>query len=194
MIIQSVNMRRYNMIFLSAWPGLAHELSKSRAWVFSKWDFCNLGFLAWGVRNLKCRAWLGLLRKELRILWEHTQILRCYILDKCPVTVDDIKSTWEILTGQRISQKLSSDSDSSKTTSSKFEFDGFDLVQVLQLMSGLEDQLGVLALKVNEFHRKVSAGHPQRKQHLLTLSRPSQAEALELTKRRQSYRDRKSVV
>lgn len=90
------------------------------------------------------------------------------------VTVEDIKNKWATLTGQSCvsnvesrpstsnaqpAQQKTADISCDKSdigSSIASDFDGFDLVQVLQLVAKMEDQLSFLADKVKEYFKLVS--------------------------------------
>jgi hypothetical protein len=75
---------------------------------------------------------------------------------KPTVTVETFLNKWETMTGQKISgSKSDVASAHSSVPSADLEFDGFDLVQVLRLCTGLEDQLGILAPQVEDYFKKV---------------------------------------
>ena len=79
--------------------------------------------------------------------------------------MDDIKSTWLNLTGQKINaavveaaakSKSGGSKSGSSITSHEYDYDGFDVVQVLRLMCGLEEELSFYAPQVQEAYKRVS--------------------------------------
>jgi len=85
-----------------------------------------------------------------------------------PVTIEDFKSNWEAMTRAKSVNELGPDdftetrgisgnrSDITSSSVSSNDFGGFDLIQVLRLLSKCEDQLSFLAPKVFEYFKLVS--------------------------------------